>query len=212
MIVSLTGRLVEVRDIAVVLDVQGVGYEVNVTSSVLEKLPAVGQELHLQTYLQVRDDAFVLYGFASSEERDLFHKVIGVAGIGPKLGIGILSNIRPLEFMEAVQRQDLTTLTKIPGIGKKTGERILLELKDSFKDMDWEESVEEQDLPIVSGSVFDDAVEALQALGFHGSEAERMVQMAKPHLKENYNLQELLKVALAQNRQQRSERTWRRNG
>ncbi len=211
MIVSLTGRLVEVRDGAVVLDVHGVGYEVIVTSSVLETLPALGQELHVQTHLQVRDDAFVLYGFASTEERELFHKVIGVAGIGPKLGVGILSSIRPREFIRAVQLQDLKTLTTVPGIGKKTGERILLELKDKFTDLDWEQGVEE-DLPIVSGSIFEDAVEALQALGFHGSEAERMVNLAKPHLTENYNLQELLKVALAQNRQQRSERTWRRTG
>ena len=144
-------------------------------------------------------------------KRELFHKVIGVAGIGPKLGVGILSSIRPREFIRAVQLQDLKTLTTVPGIGKKTGERILLELKDKFTDLDWEQGVEE-DLPIVSGSIFEDAVEALQALGFHGSEAERMVNLAKPHLTENYNLQELLKVALAQNRQQRSERTWRRNG
>lgn len=212
MIVSLNGRLLEVTETTIVLDVQGVGYEITVTSSVFKKLPNQGQELQIQTYLQVRDDAFVLYGFSSPEERSLFHKIIGVAGIGPKLGVGILSNIAPLDFIRAVQRQDLATLTSLPGIGKKTGERILLELKDKFKGVVLDYGVESDDLPIVSGSVFEDAVEALQALGYHGSEAERMVNLAKPHLQENYNLQELLKVALAQNSQQRGERTWRRNG
>ncbi len=212
MIVSLKGCLIEVREDLIVLDVQGIGYEVIVTSSVLKRLPPAGQELSVQTYLQVRDDAFVLYGFSSAEERGLFHKIIGVAGIGPKLGIGILSNIAPREFMQAVQRQDLATLITLPGIGKKTGERILLELKDKFKDLPWEPRGEEDHLPIISGSVFEDAVEALQALGYHANEAERMVNLAKPHLQENYNLQELLKVALAQNSQQRGERTWRQNG
>lgn len=212
MIVSLRGRLLEVGESTIILDVQGIGYEVTVTSSVLSKLPSVGQELHIQTYLQVRDDAFVLYGFSSSEERNLFNKIIGVAGIGPKLGVGILSNITPGEFIQAVQRQQLAVLTTLPGIGKKTGERILLELKDKFKDIAWEQRGGDEDLPIVSGSVFEDAVEALIALGYNGSEAERMVNLAKPHLKENYDLQELLKEALAQNSQQRGERTWRRNG
>ena len=212
MIVSLKGRLVDVRENSVVLDVQGIGYEVIVTSSVLQQLPALGQELFVQTYLQVRDDAFVLYGFSSAEERGLFHTIIGVNGIGPKLGVGILSNIASREFIQAVQRQDLSTLTSLPGIGKKTGERILLELKDKFKDLPWESEDQDEVLPIVSGSVFEDALEALQALGYHSSEAERMVNLAKPHLKDNYNLQELLKVALAQNSQQRGERTWRRNG
>ncbi len=212
MIVSLRGRLLEVAEGTIVLDVQGIGYEVTVTSSVLSKLPPVGQELHIQTYLQVRDDAFVLYGFSSAEEKNLFHKIIGVAGIGPKSGIGILSSIAPKEFIQAVQRQQLSVLTTLPGVGKKTGERILLELKDKFKNIAWEQGGEDEDLPIISGSVFEDAAEALIALGYSSSEADRMVNQARPHLQENYNLQELLKVALAQNSQQRGERTWRWNG
>lgn len=212
MIVSLKGNLSNISENMIVLEVQGVGYEVNVTNSVLQILPQLGEELQIQTYLQVRDDAFVLYGFSSEEERSLFHKVIGVAGIGPKIGIGILSNTSPREFIQAVQRQDLATLTKLPGVGKKTGERILLELKDKFKHVVWEVEAEEESLPVVPGSVFDDALEALQALGYHSNEAERMVNLAKPHLTDNYNLQDLLKVALAQQGQQRGERGWKRNG
>lgn len=212
MIVSLKGLLQEVAEGSVVLDVQGVGYEIFVTGAVLKTLPTKGEELQIQTYLQVREDAMILYGFSSGEERSLFHKIIGVAGIGPKTGLGILSNITPQEFIQAVQKQDLKTLTSLPGIGKKTGERILLELKDKFKGITWVSDGEEDDMPIVPGGVFEDAVEALVALGYSASEAGRMVQRAKPHLTQNYDLQELLKVALALNNQQRGERTWKRNG
>lgn len=211
MIVSLKGCLEEVTASTVVLNVQGVGYEISVTGSVLRALPPLGQELQISTYLHVREDAMILYGFSSAEERSLFHKIIGVAGIGPKIGLGILSNIAPQDFIQAVQEQQLTTLTSLPGIGKKTGERILLELKDKFKGIAWT-SKGDDDLPIVPGGVFEDAVEALVALGYNESEAQRMVNTAKPHLTESYDLQELLKVALAQNGRQRGERAWKRNG
>ncbi|NMB02892.1 MAG: Holliday junction branch migration protein RuvA [Firmicutes bacterium] len=211
MIVSLKGRLEDVTEGTIVLDVQGVGYEVNVTGSVLKHLPPLGQELQVQTYMQIRDDNMILYGFSSWEERSLFLKIISVNGIGPKSGLAILSNIAPEAFMLAVQRQDLKTLTTLPGVGKKTGERILLELKDAFKDVIWPED-ETEDLPIVPGGVLDDAVAALIALGYSSNEAERMVNLAQPHLTESYDLQELLKVALAQNGQQRGERGWRRKG
>ena len=129
MIVSLRGRLEDITEQTVVLDVQGVGYEVNVTGAVLRSLPPLGQELQIPTFLQIRDDAFVLYGFSSWEETNLFQQIIGVAGIGPKTGLAILSNISPQDFIKAVQQQQLKTLTNLPGIGKKTGERILLELR-----------------------------------------------------------------------------------
>lgn len=211
MIVSLKGRLENVSEGIVILDVQGVGYEINVTGSVLKSLPPVGHDLHLQTYLHVRDDGLVLYGFSSWEERSLFLKIIGVNGIGPKSGLTILSNIAPEQFVQAVQQQDLKTLTSLPGVGKKTGQRIILELKDAFKDVPSPQA-EVEDWPVVPGGILQDAVEALIALGFTSAEAERMVNLAQPHLTESYDLQELLKVALAQNSQQRGDRSWRRNG
>lgn len=209
MIISLRGRLEATTEQTIVLDVQGVGYEVHVTGAVARTLPPLGQDLQLPTYLQVRDDAFVLYGFSSWDERTLFQQIIGVAGIGPKTGVAILSNTSPQEFIKAVQTQDLKTLTSLPGIGKKTGERILLELKDKFKNAAW--TLDEEDLPVVPGGILEDAVQALMALGYTANESERMVQNAQPHLVENYDLQELLKVALATNNQQRGERAWRRN-
>ncbi len=210
MIVSLRGRLVEATESTVILEVQGVGYEISASASVLKSLPPVGQELQVYTYLQVRDDALALYGFSSWEERRLFERIIGVAGIGPKSGLAIISSISPREFIRAVQNKDLKTLTKLPGVGKKTGERILLELKDSFSDVIWlPEDGGQPDLP---PNVLDDAVEALIALGYSPGEAERMVSQAQQQLPEDCDLQELLKVALAQNSQQRGERAWRRNG
>ena len=209
MIISLRGRLVEATESTVILEVQGVGFEINASSSVLRSLPPFGQDLQVYTYLQVRDDALALYGFSSWDERRLFERLIGVAGIGPKSGLAIISNIAPEDFIRAVQSKDLKTLTKLPGVGKKTGERIRLELKDAFAPGSFPDI--EDGHPAVPEDILDDAVEALIALGYSLTEAEHMVNKAQPHLPEDYDLQELLKVALAQNSQQRGERVWRRN-
>ncbi|HHT42578.1 MAG TPA: Holliday junction branch migration protein RuvA [Firmicutes bacterium] len=210
MIVSLKGRLLDAADSIVFLEVQGVGFEVNASASVLKSLPPLGQELQVFTYLQVREDNMALYGFSSWEERRLFEKIISVAGIGPKSGLAIISSIDPEGFIRAVQTQDLKTLTTLPGVGKKTGQRILLELKDAFKHVELPESHE--DAPDLPGDIVEDALEALIALGYSSSEAQRMVDLAQPQLDQQYDLQELLKTALAQNSQQRGERTWKRNG
>ncbi len=197
MIVSLKGKLAHVNENTVVIDVGGIGYEVIVTGAVLRALPPIGQELQLHTYFHVRDDAMLLYGFSSQEERELFHKIIGITGIGPKTGIAILSNIGPREFARAVQERQLAVLTSLPGIGKKTGERILLELKDKFKDSSWVDG--EDDLPLARGGILDDAIEALVALGYSKGEATHMVRSVQHELQDNFNLQELLKLALASN-------------
>lgn len=212
MIVSLRGRLVEVSESTVVLEVQGVGYELNASSSVLRSLPPLGQEFQAYTFLHVREDALTLFAFSSWEERRLFEKLMGVAGIGPKSALAIVSSISPAEFVRAVHTKDLKTLTKLPGVGKKTGERILLELKDAFRDGPWPVADTEGASPASGGDILDDAVEALLALGYNLTEAKRMVEQAQPHLSDEYDLQELLKVALAQNGQQRGERVWRRKG
>lgn len=197
MIVSLKGNLADVNENTVVVDVGGIGYEVIVTGAVLRSLPPLAQQLQLHTYLHVRDDAMILYGFSSREERNLFHKIIGITGIGPKTAVAILSNIGPQEFVRAVQERQLAILTSLPGIGKKTGERILLELKDTFKDTAWVQA--EDDLPLARGGILVDAIEALIALGYSEGEATRMVRSVQHDLKENYDLQELLKLALASN-------------
>lgn len=209
MIVLLKGRLEDVGETTIVLDVNGIYYEVNITEAVRRNLPPLGQEMKIHTYLQVREDAMILYGFQSREERSLFQQIIGVASIGPKTGLGILSGISPLEFMRAVEQRQLGVLTGLPGIGKKTGERILLELRGKFKDVPrvFEDG---EDLPPVMGGILEDARAALLALGYSANEAERMVQSVQPEIAETYDLQEILKTVLANNAK-RGERAWRRN-
>lgn len=197
MLVSLKGNLTDVNENSVVVEVGGMGYEVIVTGAVLRSLPPLTQQLQLHTYLHVRDDAMILYGFSSREERSLFHKIIGITGIGPKTAVAILSNIGPEDFVRAVQERQLAILTSLPGIGKKTGERILLELKDKFKDSVWNQT--EDDLPVARGGILEDAIEALIALGYNRSEATRMVRSVEHDLRESFDLQELLKLALASN-------------
>ena len=190
MIVTLRGRITDIQDAYIVLDVNGVGYGVNVTSSVLKNMPAVGQELLVYTYLQVREDAMVLYGFSSWDERRLFQQIIGVTGIGPKTGLGILSAVTPIEFVRAVEQRQLEVLTQIPGIGKKTAERLVLELKDKFKDTAWE-GTDEAIMPIAPGGILQDAKDALIALVYSASESEYMVQAAHASLGDTHDSQEL---------------------
>ena len=211
MIVTLRGRITDIQDAYIILDVKGVGYGLNVTSSVLKNMPAVGQELLVYTHLQVREDAMVLYGFSSWDERRLFQQIISVTGIGPKTGLGILSTVTPIEFVRAVEQRQLEVLTQIPGIGKKTAERLVLELKDKFTGTVWE-GTDEDIIPIAPGGILQDARDALIALGYSASESEYMVQTAHAALGDTHDLQELLKQALASNTKQRGDRGWRRNG
>lgn len=120
------------------VDVQGLGYRVYVPNSTREKL-TVGEEVLLFTYLHVREDALILYGFSSQEEYDVFILLIGISGIGPKVAVGILSAVPPKGFRLAVQQKNIAVLTKLPGIGKKTAERILLELQDKVGTLDFGE-------------------------------------------------------------------------
>ena len=133
MISRLRGRLLEKSLPAVVLDVQGVGYEVEVPMSTLYGLPALGEECTLLTQMIVREDAQLLYGFAASEERQLFRALIKVSGVGPKLALSILSSMSVTDFVATVQADDSALLTKIPGVGKKTAERLVVEMRDRVK-------------------------------------------------------------------------------
>ncbi len=210
MIVMLTGKLMASDDESIVLDVNGVGYQVLVTQEVLRRLPNAGQEMRVFTHFHVRDDALVLYGFASEDERQLFQQIIGVSGIGPKTALGILSAITPAEFTRAIQQQQISILTSLPGVGKKTAERLILELKDKLAEVKVTEP--EEDWPIVPGGGLGDAVEALIALGYAAREAEQMVQGAYAQLGDDSDLQALLKLALASSIPQKGDRAWRRNG
>ncbi len=130
MIAHLRGSILEKHPNRIVIDVNGVGYDVFVPLSTFYGLGEPGAAIALRIHTHVREDAFLLYGFATLLEQELFERLIGVSGIGPKLALAVLSGIEPQEFIRAIERGDLARLTAIPGVGKKTSERIVLELKD----------------------------------------------------------------------------------
>ena len=173
MIGSLSGRLASKDIDEVVVDVQGVGYRVSIPLSTYESLPGEGEEVRLLTHLHVREDELALYGFASDRERRLFEILIGVSGIGPRLALHVLSRLTPERFVGAISRGDLTTLTGISGVGKKTAEWMVLELKDKVADMADIEAVERGAVLTAGG---EDAVKALIALGIRRAQAEQAVQ------------------------------------
>lgn len=152
------------------LDVQGVGYRVFIANSTRAKLK-LQQEATLFTYLNVRDDAMLLYGFYSQEEYDLFHKLISVAGIGPKVALGILSAITVDNLCRAIQQKQVGILTKLPGIGKKSAERLILELKDKVQSAaDAEDFLVVQGEAEVGDDMISEALQALMALGYTQAE------------------------------------------
>ncbi len=185
MIGRLTGNLLEKRPPLVLLDVQGVGYEVDVPMSSFYNLPAVGERVTLLTHFVVREDAQLLYGFLTAKERDAFRVLIRITGVGPKLALSVLSGLSVDELAQAVALQETSRLTRVPGIGKKTAERLLLELKGKLADA----------LPIAASSaagVAHDALNALLALGYSDKEA----LPALKQLPEDLSLEESIRQAL----------------
>lgn len=180
MIAFLRGTLVSRTDESVILDVAGVGYEVIVP--LRTRVGAIGDELTLYTYLHVREDGISLYGFESIEDRTLFELLITVSGIGPKSAIGMLSHITPAELRRAVKTGDVNRLLALPGIGQKTAQRIILELKDKLGDMD-DDFEGDEVYSDGSGDAVGEAIEALVALGYSFHEARRFVAAAVKSLK-----------------------------
>jgi Holliday junction DNA helicase RuvA len=175
-IAHLRGRLFEKSPNRVVVDVNGVGYDVAVPLSTFYGLGDAGSDVTLRIHTHVREDALALYGFATTLEQDLFERLIGISGIGPKVALAVLSGIEPLELMRAIERGDIARLTSIPGVGKKTSERIVLELKDRLPRV--------QPAAVVAGAVEepsalrDDILSALVNLGYHRPLAEKAVAAA----------------------------------
>ena len=195
MIAQLRGTIVEKTLDRVVIDVGGVGYLVLVSMQTLAELPAVGHEVTLKTYLQVREDAHLLFGFATDVERRVFELCISVSGIGPKLAMAMLSAMRPEALADAVINKDLVRLTRTPGVGKKTAERVVVELRDKFEKLGLRAgAVGEPARPRPTGTAAT-VVSALVNLGYRAPEAERAAAEAmKGH--EDAPLEQLLKEAL----------------
>jgi len=177
MIALLRGQVFEKHPSRIVVDVNGVGYDVFVPLSTYYGVGEAGTGISLRVHTHVREDALQLFGFLTALEQTLFERLIGISGIGPKLAIAILSGIDSGELVGAVQRADVARLTRIPGIGKKTAERIVLELKDRLKDM--ASTPGAVDTATTGDRLRDDLVSALENLGYHRPLAERAVDAAR---------------------------------
>ena len=197
MITFLHGKLIEALPTQVIVEVQGVGYEVLIPLSSFDKLPAPGSEVKVLTHLVVREDAHVLYGFMTAAERDLFRLLIhNVSGIGPKSALNVLSGMNPTAFRGAVATSDVKALSRISGIGKKTAERIVVELKDKIGAVGgWEASSSQRALSAEEQKI-NDAMLALIALGFKQPEAHESVRAALALLGAQAGVEDLVRASL----------------
>lgn len=177
MIGRLKGTLLHKQAPALLLDVNGVGYELEAPMTTFYELPAVGSEVILHTHFVVREDAQLLYGFAREDDRRLFRALIKVSGVGPKLALALLSGMSAEEFVGCVQSDDSAALTRVPGVGKKTAERLLVEMRDRVKEWQGEAPAlgSAESSPAAHPDASREALGALIALGYKPPEASRMV-------------------------------------
>lgn len=200
MIASLRGELVAASTESIVVDVGGVGYRCLVPSSTRSRLPTIGQTVLLQTSLQVREDSMTLYGFLTHEEYQLFELLLRVEGIGPKVALGVLSATTPDLFRRAIAFEDITALCRIPGIGKKTAQRMVLELKEKVgaaaPAAGGEAAIPAIPLPGGAPDVFADAIEGLMSLGYSRTEAGQALEKAGREAGENPRAETLVRLGL----------------
>lgn len=189
MIARLAGQVIELDEHNVVVDVGGVGYELTLTTAARAVAAIVGARVELFTHLVVREDAHLLFGFASQSERDLFRALIRVNGVGPRLALALLSSLPAAELVRAVAAEDVASLTRVPGVGRKTAERLVVELRDTLARLALPSAPAVRRHDGVSG----DAEQALVALGYRLPEAARAVAAV---LQEGVGLEETVKRAL----------------
>jgi len=175
MIAFLRGRILEKQPNRVIVDVNGVGYEVVIPLSTYYDVGDEGSEVALRVHTHVREDALQLYGFITDFERQVFERLIGISGIGPKLALAVLSGVDPRDLVIAVQRGDVARLTAIPGIGKKTAERIVLELRDRLAQLVMPEAAVAGTTTLEGERLRADLLSALQNLGYHRPQADKAV-------------------------------------
>ncbi len=191
----IRGKLVKKTAAEAVVDVHGVGYLFKISLSTSEKLPENGKEVTLKTYLHVREDAFQLFGFISEEERNVYTSLLTTSGIGPKLALTILSGLSPGNIIAAIKNRDEAALNAISGVGKKTAQRLIVELKDKFKDFDVPGIEKREENGIKLNSMENEAIMALVSLGYSRIQAEKAVRKASKGEKIN-SVEELVKQSL----------------
>jgi Holliday junction DNA helicase RuvA len=193
----LNGKIAEKTPTAVILDVNGIGYEVRVSLSTFSCLPNLGETVKLFTHFVVREDAQLLYGFATEEEREAFRLLISISGIGPKLAITLLSGVTLPELKRAIQEKNIPVLTAISGIGQKTAERVIVELKDKIGRSEAPSGKEIVHDASVSDQMVEDSVSALVSLGYTKQKAKEAIQKTlKAMLGKKPSVEEIIRAAL----------------
>lgn len=199
MIFFINGILSHSEEDFVVIEASGVGYKVTVPENVIYTLPELGGEMKVYTYFHVREDQQQLYGFTSIEDKNIFVTLTSVSGVGPKVGIKILSSIETKELLHAILQENIPTLTSVSGVGKKMAERIIIELKDKipklFPSIPEPESLPEVNKP-VSKNITDDLTLALKTLGYSQDEIRRAIKAASDSLNESLTLEDGIKILL----------------
>jgi Holliday junction DNA helicase RuvA len=202
MISHLRGKLVQKSPTEIVIDVNGVGYQVNIPLSTFEKIDKADGEVTILTYMHVREDAMILFGFATEAEREIFRMLISISGIGPKIAQGILSGISTNDLREAVLMNNIDALTSISGVGRKTAERIILELRSKLGKIEFtEQTVTPTSQQLKARS---EAIIALMSLGFNRTSAEQTLRsVLSESTNKELSVEEMIKKALHHSSKQR---------
>ena len=197
MIAQITGKIISKKTTEVVVLCSGIGFLLSSPISTMEKLPDIGQTVTLQTLLIPKEDAMLLFGFYTDQEREIFKLLMTISGIGPKSALGILSSISIPEFCSAINTNNLALLKKMPGIGSKTAERILVELRDKLPNFEQTESVGEHEDIL---SIAQDAVNALVTLGFLRAKADKEVRQVLKENDNNLTIEQIISIVLQKNK------------
>ena len=196
MIAHIQGRLHFKSPENLIIDVHGIGYQVHVPLTTFYELPDVGDTVALHIHTHVREDALQLYGFQAQEEKALFVRLMGVAGIGPRLAVNILSGISPAELAECLGQGNLARLISIPGVGRKTAERIMVEMRDKLPALAADRDIALSVKSAADEAVMNDAISALVNLGYKKGVARKAIDEAVERLEGEINLEGLLKESL----------------
>ncbi|MBM3889175.1 MAG: Holliday junction branch migration protein RuvA [Verrucomicrobia bacterium] len=196
MISFLRGKLVSATPAQVVLDCNGVGYEIAIPLSSFDKLPAVGGDVRILTYLHVREDAHQLYGFMTEQERELFKLLLSVSGIGPKIALTVLGGMSAVALKGAIVSNDVKSLSKIKGVGAKTAERLCVELRDKIGEIGALEAAAARHALTAEEQKLNDAILAMVSLGYKQLEAHKAIRAAFDRLGADAKVEELVRQAL----------------
>ncbi|MDS1030001.1 Holliday junction branch migration protein RuvA [Bacillota bacterium LX-D] len=197
MIAFVIGEIYAVQQDIVYVNVNGIGYKIFIPANALSKLPPLGEKVFLHTVFYLREDQVQLYGFLDVEDKELFQILIEVSGIGPKLALGILSATSRIDLVNAILNEKISVLTSLPGVGKKTAQRLIYELKDKLEKLNLNGSLLCTNIePGIGGGEYEEALEALVSLGYNRKEIEQILYKVYNELEKRSSSEELIKIVL----------------